>query len=86
MIQYLPFINDTSVLRYEINEPYTGVKSTYKPTLTDFSGSKEYEELMQKIRDNVKRNRIRIGDFFLDHDNLRKGTVLASKFRTTLYQ
>jgi hypothetical protein len=39
-IQYLPFLNDCSVLKYVINEPYTGAKSTYMPVDTDFSGSK----------------------------------------------
>lgn len=40
---------------------------------------------MQKIKDHVMRNRIRIGEFFQDHDPLRKGTIEATKFRTTLY-
>jgi len=30
-------------------------------------------------------NRIRLGEFFADHDPLRKGTIDATKFRTTLY-
>lgn len=30
-------------------------------------------------------NRIRLGEFFADHDSLRKGTIDATKFRTTLY-
>lgn len=62
-IQYLPFLNDCSVLRYEINEPYTGVKSTYQPRDTDFSGSKAVDALMTKVMDMVKRHRIRIGEF-----------------------
>ena len=33
----------------------------------------------------VKKNRIRIGEFFQDHDPLRKGRIDATKFRTTLY-
>ena len=40
---------------------------------------------MDKIKELVKRNRIRVGEFFLDHDGLRKGTIDATKFRTTLY-
>jgi hypothetical protein len=40
---------------------------------------------MKKIRDIVKRHRIRLGEFFQDHDPLRKGTLEATKFRTTLY-
>jgi len=68
-----------------INQPYTGKKSTYKSSFTDFKGSEELENLLTKIKDNVKRNRIRLGEFFQDHDPLRKGTIEATKFRTTLY-
>lgn len=84
-ILYLPFINDTKILNYVINDPYSGAKSTYKPYDIDFTGAKDFEALLQKIRDMVKRNRIRIGEFFQDHDTLRKGTIEATKFRTTLY-
>lgn len=31
------------------------------------------------------RHRIRLGEFLQDHDPLRKGTIDATKFRTTLY-
>jgi len=41
--------------------------------------------LMQKVRDMVKRHRIRLGEFLQDHDPLRKGRIEATKFRTTLY-
>jgi len=40
---------------------------------------------MKKIRDSCKRHRIRLGEFFQDHDPLRKGTIEATKFRTTLW-
>jgi len=63
-IEYLPFLNDTQVLKYVINEPYTGAKSTYQPFNTDFTGSKAVDSLLQKIRDAVKRHRIRLGEFF----------------------
>lgn len=84
-IQYLPFLEDCTILKYVINEAYTGAKSTYQPRDTDFSGSKAVENLMQKIRDMVKRHRIRLGEFLQDHDPLRKGRIEATKFRTTLY-
>ena len=73
------------VLSYVINEPYTGSKSTYQPFNIDFSGVNDVDKLLVKIRDQVKRNRIRIGEFFQDHDLLRKGTIEATKFRTTLH-
>lgn len=84
-IDYLRFIEDCQVLNYVINEPYTGAKSTYKPFFIDFGGDKKFENLMLKIKEHVMRNRIRIGEFFQDHDPLRKGVIDATKFRTTLY-
>jgi|TARA_B110000285_G_scaffold134208_1_gene150476 Ca2+-binding EF-hand superfamily protein len=84
-IQYLPFLEDCKILKYTINEAYTGAKSTYQPFDVDFSGSKAVNNLMQKIRDMVKRHRIRLGEFLQDHDPLRKGRIEATKFRTTLY-
>jgi Ca2+-binding EF-hand superfamily protein len=84
-IEYMRFLNDCDVLSYTINDPFTGAKSTYRNTNIDFSGSKAIDGLMQKIREQVKRNRIRVGEFFQDHDPLRKGVIDATKFRTTLY-
>ena len=85
-IEYLRFLSDCDVLSYTINEAFTGAKSTYRNTNIDFSGSSSVAPLMQKIREHVMRNRIRIGEFFQDHDPLRKGVIDATKFRVTLYQ
>jgi hypothetical protein len=63
-IEYLRFLSDCDVLRYVINEAYTGAKSTYRNTNIDFTGSRSIDPLMQKIREHVMRNRIRIGEFF----------------------
>lgn len=84
-IQYMPFLNDCACLKYVINEPYTGAKSTYQPFDIDFKGEKEIDALMKKVKDIVKRQRIRLGEFLQDHDPLRKGRIDATKFRTTLY-
>jgi hypothetical protein len=84
-IEYLPFINDTFVLKYTINEPYSGANSTYVNKFVDFSGSAEMNALLCKVKDAVMRSRIRLGEFLQDHDPLRKGTIDATKFRTTLY-
>lgn len=62
-IEYLPFLKDTFVLKYVINEPYTGKHSTYQEKVTDFSGAKEMQDLMQKVKDSVLRSRIRLGEF-----------------------
>jgi len=84
-IEYMPFIRDSECLKYVINEPYSGQKSTYINFNIDFTGAGGISNLMNKIKDHVMRNRIRIGEFFQDHDPLRKGTIEATKFRTTLY-
>ena len=84
-IEYLHFLDATMVNNYVINDPYSGAKSTYIKTYTDFTGSNGVADLMKKVCDDVKRSRIRIGEFFKDHDPLRKGTIEATKFRTTLY-
>ena len=84
-VDYLRFINETYVLQYSIAEPFTGAKSTYRNTNTDFSGAASVDSLLKKIKDDVMRQRIRLGEFFKDHDPLRKGIIEASKFRTTLY-
>ena len=74
-IEYLRFLNDTACLTYTINEPATGSKTTYQAQDTDHSGYKQVEALMNKIKEHVKRHRIRLGEFFHDHDPLRKGHI-----------
>jgi hypothetical protein len=45
-IEYLRFLSDCDVLKYVINEAYTGAKSTYRNTNIDFTGSNSIEPLM----------------------------------------
>jgi hypothetical protein len=40
---------------------------------------------MKKIKTQVKKDRIRLLEFFQDHDILRKGYLPQQKFRSTLY-
>ena len=40
---------------------------------------------MTKVKQIVKKDRIRILEFFQDHDILRKGYLPAQKFRSTLH-
>lgn len=72
-------------LKYEIFGPTTGAKSTYKAKFIDFSGSQELQQLMEKIKQEVKRARVRLTEFFQDHDLLRKGVVTPTQFRSTLH-
>ena len=40
---------------------------------------------MTKIKNIVKRDRIRVLEYFQDHDTLRKGALPPTKFRSTLH-
>lgn len=84
-IKYAEFLKDCNVLVFIINGPYTGAKSTYNARFTDFNGSDEMRVLMEKIKQCIKRERIRLLEFFQDHDMLRKGSIEPTKFRSTLH-
>jgi hypothetical protein len=45
-IEYLRFLSDCDVLRYVINEAFTGAKSTYRNTNIDFTGANSIDPLM----------------------------------------
>jgi hypothetical protein len=79
-------LKDCNVLRFDIYGPTTGAKSTYTAKFIDYSGDKEsMAALMQKVKNIVKRERIRLLEFFQDHDTLRKGVVEPTKFRSVLH-
>lgn len=42
--------------------------------------------LMVELKRYIKVNRIRLREFFQDHDQLRKGKITSAKFRTVLNQ
>ncbi len=63
-IKYAEFLKDCNVLKYTINGPTTGAKSTYNPRYTDFNGAGEFEQLIEKIKNIIKRDRIRLLEFF----------------------
>jgi Ca2+-binding EF-hand superfamily protein len=84
-IKYAEFLKDCNVLKFEIYGPTTLAKSTYTPKFIDYDGEREFQQLMQKIKNIIKRDRIRLLEFFQDHDMLRKGAIPPTKFRTTLH-
>lgn len=51
----------------------------------DFAGETDLSKLMQKIKVIVKKDRIRLLEFFQDHDVLRKGYVPFMKFKGVLH-
>ena len=50
-------------------------KPQYVGRERDFKGSNELDQLMKKIKEQVKKDRIRLLEFFQDHDILRKGHI-----------
>ncbi len=84
-IMYLNFITDAAP--YEIQELNKAIstKTTYKASSLDFKGDSKIDNLMMKIKHQIKKDRIRLGEFFLDFDILRKGSLPAQKFRGVLY-
>ena len=85
-IRYADFLRDANCLVYNIYGPTTEAKSTYTKTWTDFTGAAaSHKALMDKIKNLVKKDRIRLREFFQDHDILRKGYLPKMKFRNVLY-
>lgn len=85
-IEYTKFLADCAEpLTYIINAPYSGARSTYVAKFTDFNGDKAMQALMVKIKNIIKKDRIRMLEFFQDHDQLRKGVVQPTQFRSTLH-
>jgi hypothetical protein len=72
-IKYAEFLKDSNCLEYIIHGPTSGLKSTYVNMDKDFTGEKEHEKLLNKIECMIKKDRIRLLEYFQDHDILRKG-------------
>ena len=60
-------------------------KQQYAGRQGDFRGHSAHAALMKRIKTQIKKDRIRLLEFFQDHDLLRKGYVAQQKFRSTLY-
>ena len=84
-IKYTDFLRDANCLEYVINGPTTGLKSTYVPTDIDFTGVKGESALSLKIKNMLSKDRVRLLEFFQDHDILRKGYLPQQKFRSVLH-
>lgn len=76
-IQYLLFINNGNPFNAtnqsaDLNE---NKKQTYVGHVRDFRGEEQFDGLIFKIKAMIKKDRIRLLEFFQDHDVLRKGIV-----------
>ena len=85
-IKYLDFINDANPFKgQQTTFDPLATKSTYTPHYSSSNIPSNVDDLLFRIKAQIKKERIRLGEFFLDHDILRKGSVPKSKFRGVLY-
>lgn len=62
-VEYLRFLSDSNCLDMQTKLNENILKVTYIPDDIDFTGAKEIKDLMNKIKEFVYRNRIRLGEF-----------------------
>lgn len=80
-IEYLKFLSDSNPdTKTKLEQTF----SKYKSQGFKFDGVTDFEMLMMKIKGEVKKNRIRLLEYFQDHDILRKGYITAVKFQGVL--
>jgi hypothetical protein len=87
-IKYLEFITDGTPFKtfeQEMEDLNRTKKDKYIGKIRTFVGEQEFTELMFKLKAQVKKDRIRLREFFQDHDPLRKGTITSQKFRGVLH-
>lgn len=80
-IEYLKFLSDSNP---DVSAAVEETKKNYIASAWKFDGVTDYDRLMQKIKLIVKKGRIRLLEFFQDHDSLRKGSVPFMKFKGVL--
>ena len=82
-VKYMEFINDGNPFKTQADE--VAKKAQYVGKVNTFRGVEEFDALIFKLKAQIKKDRIRLHEFFQDHDTLRKGTVTSQKFRGVLY-
>jgi hypothetical protein len=79
-VRYVDFIKDTNVYGF----------SNWSSTIVTDLGHGGHDSrkrpvdanvLLEEIKNIIKINRLRVGDYFADYDPLRKGIIPTNKFR-----
>jgi hypothetical protein len=83
-VRYLDFINDGTPYKGSGDEQ-VAKKTQYVGKVNTFRGAEEFDALIFKLKAQIKKDRIRLNEFFQDHDVLRKGTITQQKFRGVLF-
>lgn len=80
-INYLEFLDKCSI----DNTQTFKQSQTYSASFREFNGETDIDALMKKIKVIIRKDRIRLLEFFQDHDILRKGYVPFMKFKGVLH-
>jgi hypothetical protein len=83
-VRYLEFITDGNPFRPNSSSDEAR-KTQYIGKVNTFVGETLLDKLLFKLKAQIKKDRIRLGEFFQDHDLLRKGTTTSQKFRGVLF-
>jgi len=79
-VRYVDFIRDTKV--YEQTLWSSTLKQDFGSHGSDArKRSVDANVLLEEIKNIIKINRLRVGEYFADYDPLRKGIIPANKFR-----
>eukprot|EP00696_Hemimastix_kukwesjijk_P016388 gnl/Hemi2/4794_TR1661_c0_g1_i1.p1 gnl/Hemi2/4794_TR1661_c0_g1~~gnl/Hemi2/4794_TR1661_c0_g1_i1.p1 ORF type:complete len:480 (-),score=131.25 gnl/Hemi2/4794_TR1661_c0_g1_i1:131-1510(-) len=78
VVNYMAFAQDTCAPL----EAYKPPKLAYDVPVTQ--RHRPLDELLYKMAQRVQHTRVRLIEFFKDHDPLRKGTMTSQKFRSAL--
>ncbi len=85
-VMYMIFLHDAWPEKYQLESGKLAATTAVKFGESMASTEKELplDKLMTKVKNVVKQRQIRVEEFFLDHDSLRKGDVSVGKFKSCL--
>ena len=82
--EFVDFIGDTRVYHNEFMSSKVIVPGAIK---SDIDRRPVHTNvLLEEIKNHIKINRLRLGEYFKDFDTLRKGTIPKNKFRGVMSQ
>lgn len=84
---YMLFLHDAWPEKYPLESGKLAATTAVRfGAASDMMPTKEQplDKLMTRIKNVVKQKQIRVEEFFIDHDPLRKGDVSIGKFKSCL--
>ena len=78
-VRYVDFIRDTNVYKNDMMSSKNDIPGAIKSDID--RRPVDITVLLDEIKNHVKINRLRLGEYFKDFDTLRRGTIPRNKFR-----